>query len=213
MHHRLLGVAGADIGNPRWRGFHDDTALQRAARNAIQTARAHGEGCCGLYPPLYFPSGGQQLFGWLHRPPGPQTSGWGVDPRHHRRGGATETPDRRFSRVSAWIQAGCARAAGQKRHARSSEVPLNGQRLLISLQSDSEVVGAGEDQNRADRSRETLTGRHQRVLQREFHKPGMCGKSDLLAPIQPAREWAALLHDVRPLWASRLSRRAWPGLP
>ena len=32
----------------------------------------------GSHHPLYFPSGGQQLFGWLQRPTGAAASGWGV---------------------------------------------------------------------------------------------------------------------------------------
>lgn len=32
----------------------------------------------GSHQPIYFPSGGQQLFGWLHHPAGANASGWGV---------------------------------------------------------------------------------------------------------------------------------------
>ncbi|MDE2263069.1 MAG: alpha/beta hydrolase, partial [Gammaproteobacteria bacterium] len=42
---------------------------------AIEGTRA---GESGSHQPLYFPSGGQQLFGWLHHPTGAAACGWGV---------------------------------------------------------------------------------------------------------------------------------------
>src|SRR5579883_313718 len=43
---------------------------------AIEGTRA-GE-CSRSHQPLYFPSRGQQLFGWLHHPAGAAACGWGV---------------------------------------------------------------------------------------------------------------------------------------
>ncbi len=46
------------------------------------SANASGGAAAGAYPgshqPIYFPSGGQQLFGWVHHPTGANASGWGV---------------------------------------------------------------------------------------------------------------------------------------